>query len=127
MNGVVGISSVSLQYLLFLLDKLPKTERSVVTLLLLLVVIECKVVVISNVKPRVDNQGNIMDAHDGSIQQFPSMNDGLFYYHAVQYGLCKEPGKSFLTTPIKRRLVKPKSIWQPTTDVTKQKTIADSD
>ena len=33
--------------------------------------------------------GNIIDAHDGSIQQFEK--NGLYYVHAMQYGLCEEP------------------------------------
>jgi hypothetical protein len=31
----------------------------------------------------------IIDAHDGSIQQFEK--NGLYYMHAMQYGLCEEP------------------------------------
>lgn len=46
-------------------------------------------VTIDNLKPRLDIDGNIIDAHDGSIQQFKSR--GLYYMHAMQYGLCEEP------------------------------------
>ncbi|CAF1281689.1 unnamed protein product [Rotaria magnacalcarata] len=46
-------------------------------------------VVINNLEPRLDVYGVIIDAHDGSIQQFEK--NGLYYMHAMQYGLCKEP------------------------------------
>jgi hypothetical protein len=46
-------------------------------------------VTINNLKPRLDINGVIIDAHDGSIQQFRK-ND-LYYMHAMQYGLCEEP------------------------------------
>eukprot|EP01120_Amphizonella_sp_Union-15-10_P005527 TRINITY_DN1640_c0_g2_i1.p1 TRINITY_DN1640_c0_g2~~TRINITY_DN1640_c0_g2_i1.p1 ORF type:complete len:372 (-),score=59.67 TRINITY_DN1640_c0_g2_i1:190-1305(-) len=48
-----------------------------------------KKVTIDNLKPRYDIHGQIIDAHDGSIQKFSK--DGLYYVHAMQYGLCKEP------------------------------------
>lgn len=49
-------------------------------------------VTISNVMPRLSKStGEIIDAHDGSIQQFTP--GGLFYYHAVEYGLCTEPAR----------------------------------
>jgi hypothetical protein len=38
---------------------------------------------------RLDNKGEIMDAHDGTIQQFGGKGD--FYIHAVSYGDCKAP------------------------------------
>lgn len=44
---------------------------------------------INNLQPRFDINGMIVDAHDGSIQQFEK--DGLYYAHAMQYGLCEEP------------------------------------
>jgi hypothetical protein len=46
-------------------------------------------VTINNLKPRLDINGVIIDAHDGSIQQFEK--NGLYYMHAMQYGLCEEP------------------------------------
>jgi hypothetical protein len=46
-------------------------------------------VTINNLQPRYDTQGVIIDAHDGSIQQFEK--NGLYYVHAMQYGLCQEP------------------------------------
>ena len=48
-------------------------------------------VTINNLKPRLDARGVIIDAHDGSIQQFEK--NGLYYMHAMQYGLCEEPPK----------------------------------
>ena len=44
---------------------------------------------INNLQPRFDVNGMIVDAHDGSIQQFEK--GGLYYAHAMQYGLCEEP------------------------------------
>lgn len=35
-----------------------------------------------NTKPRLDDQGMIMDVHDGSLQQFPHLQDD-YYLHAV--------------------------------------------
>eukprot|EP00047_Mylnosiga_fluctuans_P006490 m.247211 g.247211 ORF g.247211 m.247211 type:complete len:382 (-) comp15327_c0_seq1:59-1204(-) len=48
-----------------------------------------RMVTIDNTKPRLDINGQIIDAHDGSIQRFTP--DGPYYYHGVAYGLCKEP------------------------------------
>eukprot|EP01116_Phalansterium_solitarium_P018894 TRINITY_DN5140_c0_g1_i1.p1 TRINITY_DN5140_c0_g1~~TRINITY_DN5140_c0_g1_i1.p1 ORF type:complete len:426 (-),score=61.04 TRINITY_DN5140_c0_g1_i1:27-1304(-) len=48
-----------------------------------------KPVTINNLAPRLDVNGNIIDAHDGSIQKFSS--NGPYFYHAAEYGLCKEP------------------------------------
>lgn len=47
----------------------------------------CRKVTITNVIPRRDTDGNIMDAHDGSIFLY----DDLYYYFGASYGLCKEP------------------------------------
>jgi hypothetical protein len=44
-------------------------------------------VTISNVIPRTDNTSQIMDAHDGKI----IMKDGLYWWYAASYGMCKEP------------------------------------
>jgi len=48
-----------------------------------------KVITFSNTQPRLDTTGKIIDAHDGTIQQF--QKGGLYYIHAMEYGLCKEP------------------------------------
>ncbi|CAF3346585.1 unnamed protein product [Rotaria socialis] len=50
-------------------------------------VIKCREVTISNIIPRRDTNGTIMDAHDGSIFLY----DGLYYYYGASYGLCTEP------------------------------------
>jgi len=50
-----------------------------------------KVVTISNVKPRADVSGVIMDIHDGNTLL---LDDGLYYYYGASYGLCKEPSGS---------------------------------
>ena len=42
---------------------------------------------LSNVVPRVDTNGNILDAHDGNIVYY----DGLYYFFGPSYGLCREP------------------------------------
>jgi beta-xylosidase len=50
-----------------------------------------KLVLFDNTRPRFDNAGNIVNAHDGSIQKFKK--DGPYYIHAAEYGLCKEPAR----------------------------------
>jgi beta-xylosidase len=47
----------------------------------------CRQVTISNVIPRRDTDGNIIDAHDGNVFLY----DGLYYYYGASYGLCQEP------------------------------------
>jgi hypothetical protein len=47
----------------------------------------CRPVIISNVIPRRDTKGNILDAHDGNIFLY----EGLYYYYGASYGTCKEP------------------------------------
>lgn len=44
-------------------------------------------VTFSNLNPKLDINGNIVNAHDGTYQRFGS----YWYYHGVAYGLCKEP------------------------------------
>lgn len=46
-------------------------------------------VTFNNTAPRYDDQGQIMDCHDGSIQQFTP--GGLYWVHCVAYGLCEAP------------------------------------
>lgn len=46
-----------------------------------------KLVLYDNTSPMLDNQGRILDAHDGTIQRFH--DDGPYYMHAVEYGLCQ--------------------------------------
>jgi hypothetical protein len=43
---------------------------------------------IHNNAPRLDNMGNIMDAHDMSLRRLP---DGTYVMHAIEYGLCTAP------------------------------------
>lgn len=50
-------------------------------------VASAKLVTIDNTKPRLDDQGNILDGHDGRIQKF----NGTYYMHTLAYGLCHEP------------------------------------
>jgi hyaluronoglucosaminidase len=47
------------------------------------------IVNIDNTKPRLDINGNIINAHDGSYKKFGD----YYYYHAAEYGLCREPPK----------------------------------
>ncbi|CAF0873651.1 unnamed protein product [Adineta ricciae] len=49
--------------------------------------IACRNVTISNVIPRRDTNGSILDAHDGNVFLYA----GLYYYYGASYGLCKEP------------------------------------
>lgn len=60
-----------------------------ITLLITLVInlVTCREVTISNVIARRDIAGNIMDVHDGNVVLY----DGLYYYFGPSYGLCKEP------------------------------------
>lgn len=58
-------------------------------LLLLVSVVSTVLVTIDNRLPRLDVNSMIMDAHDGTVQQFSA--GGLYYMHAMQYGLCEEP------------------------------------
>ncbi|KAL0483063.1 hypothetical protein AKO1_014963 [Acrasis kona] len=63
------------------------------TLILLLtfaiVLIQSKKVTISNIKPRLNQWGSILDAHDGCILKFDPK--GPYYTYATQYGPCIEP------------------------------------
>ena len=43
-------------------------------------------VMLSNVAPRRDTTGAIIDAHDGNVL----LVDGIYYYYAAGYGLCPE-------------------------------------
>lgn len=63
--------------------------RANILLLVLVSFADTLLVTIDNRLPRLDVNGSIIDAHDGSIQQFET--GGLYYMHAMQYGLCKEP------------------------------------
>ncbi|KAH3743020.1 glycosyl family 43 [Pelomyxa schiedti] len=51
-------------------------------------------VVISNVVPRTDDAGVIMDVHDGNVLQWPLPSSGVseytYYRYGAGYGLCKE-------------------------------------
>jgi len=42
---------------------------------------------ISNVVPRRDTSGAILDAHDSSV----ILQDGIYYWFAASYGNCTEP------------------------------------
>jgi hypothetical protein len=46
------------------------------------------VVTISNINPRVDLDGDIIDAHDGNV--LFDENTGLYMYYAAGYGECVE-------------------------------------
>lgn len=46
-----------------------------------------KLVFYDNTRPMLDTEGRILDAHDGTIQRFH--DDGPYYMHAVEYGLCQ--------------------------------------
>jgi hypothetical protein len=45
---------------------------------------------ISNVVPRRNSTGEVIDAHDGSYQQWGGPGNP-WYYYAMGYGLCKQP------------------------------------
>ena len=46
-------------------------------------------VTISNTEPRMDTNGNIIDAHDGNIIQW--QKGGEYFYYSIGYGSCQEP------------------------------------
>ena len=46
-------------------------------------------VTIDNTKPRLDIHGKIMNAHDGTYRKYGD----YWYYHAMEYGICREPMK----------------------------------
>lgn len=57
-----------------------------------------RLVTFDNTKPRFDVHGGIINAHDGTTQRFgghATGNSSLspFYYHAMGYPACPEPGK----------------------------------
>ena len=47
-------------------------------------------VTISNLSPKLDKNGSIVNAHDGTYRRFGN----FWYYHAAQYGECHEPAKN---------------------------------
>lgn len=55
-----------------------------------------KVVNISNVIPRRDTDGAILDAHDSKLNFF----EGTYYWHAASYGNCTEPKGSSGCAPV---------------------------
>jgi hypothetical protein len=56
--------------------------------LLLLQLVTAKQVNISNTEHRYNVTGDIMDAHDGSYNQWTPGGD--WYYYAMGYGTCKQ-------------------------------------
>ena len=46
-------------------------------------------VTLSNTEPRLDTNGDIINAHDGVVQQWES--NGKFYWYSIGYSLCTEP------------------------------------
>ena len=61
--------------------------RSSVLLVLAVVSARAAPVTISNVIPRRDTSGAILDAHDSKL----NFQNGLYYWHAASYGNCTEP------------------------------------
>ena len=49
--------------------------------------VQPKHVFIDNKAPKLDIGGNIVNGHDGTYRFL----DGAWYYHAAEYGLCREP------------------------------------
>ena len=64
---------------------------NIATLLILLFAykVSGKLVTISNVLPRLDVDGKLMDIHDGNVIQYEK--GGLYYYYGVGYGQCHPP------------------------------------
>ena len=57
-----------------------------IILLLNVILIESKEVIISNVKPRLDQDGNIVNAHDGCLVQF----NQTYYLYGTVYQKCHQ-------------------------------------
>ncbi len=53
-----------------------------------LTIVRAKQVEFSNISPRLNVTGNIMDAHDGSYNRWDQ--SGLWYYYAMGYGECSQ-------------------------------------
>lgn len=51
--------------------------------------VDAVLVTINNTQPKVDQNGEIVNAHDGTYRKFGE----FYYYHGAQYGLCREPEK----------------------------------
>ena len=53
-------------------------------------------ITISNINPRLDTNGNIIDAHDGNIVKWNNNNNpnNEYFYYSMGYGLCQEPSGS---------------------------------
>jgi hypothetical protein len=62
----------------------------VLLLLLVLPLALAKLVTFSNVEPKRNASGAIMNAHDGTIQRYAP--GGAFFYHAMGYPACNETG-----------------------------------
>ena len=48
-----------------------------------------KLVTIDNTKARLDRNGKIVNAHDGTVRWF----EGSWWMHAAEYGECQDPPK----------------------------------
>ena len=67
-------------------------ERVAALLVILLVMsigTEGRKIRVSNLTPRYDTTGSIIDAHDGTVRWI----NGEWWMHAAQYGLCHEPAR----------------------------------
>eukprot|EP01084_Bolivina_argentea_P087642 158294_1 len=63
---------------------------SILSFVLIGITICCaKTITISNTEPRLDTNGNIINAHDGVVQQFEPNGD--FFFYGMGYGNCLEP------------------------------------
>ncbi len=67
-------------------------SRAIVLGALMLFLLECNasVSVVSNIIPRLDSSGKIIDAHDGNVVQNPH-DPNQYFYFAAGYGNCVEP------------------------------------
>jgi len=48
----------------------------------------CDIIEISNIHPRIDSIGNIMDIHDGNILHLTVNKKKYFYYFGLGYTNC---------------------------------------
>eukprot|EP00039_Didymoeca_costata_P030244 m.28605 g.28605 ORF g.28605 m.28605 type:complete len:471 (-) comp8015_c0_seq2:119-1531(-) len=45
---------------------------------------------VRNINPKLSTTGDIVNGHDGTYRFY----EGYYWYHAAEYGLCKEPAKN---------------------------------
>jgi hypothetical protein len=73
---------------LFVMQHHMSINTLIILLLLIIGATIARKVIVSNVTPRRDVKGNIIDAHDGCLVQF----NNTYYIYGTVYGRCKQSG-----------------------------------